>query len=237
MNRIRKLAPALCHIPVGFCFPLAILLVCASFSRAAAPPPAQPVAFLSRHKAKKLLIHVEKPEYPVVAKLNYIQGIVRLQIMVDSAGRVIRVHVVKGEPILAAEAIRTIRKWRYKPYVSSNVPRPFRTSVQVKFTLQQLNLKQHLPIDPEGYLERQIHPPKVVTRPQADPSAADVRLRVLVGSKGNVLDVDSRKAKEAEVDRARKNLRRWKFRPAYWGTLAVPWYLTVSVPLGNTPAQ
>ena len=56
-------------------------------------------------------------------------------------------------------------------------------------------------------------------------------MRVLVGSNGEVLDATSPNALRQEVELARKNLQLWRFRPARWGAITVPWYVTVSVPV------
>jgi len=33
------------------------------------------------------------------------------------------------------------------------------------------------------------------------------------------------------IDEARDNVSHWKFRPARWGTLPVPWYFDADVPV------
>lgn len=192
---------------------------------------------LDSHAAAKLLVHVAKPDYPAVAKVNFIQGSVRLEITVNAKGRVVTAHVVEGEPILAASVIKAVRKWLYRPYLVAGRPSPFRTSVVVSFILHSRAFGNRLPKDPQGDLERQIHPPEIVTRPHSDLPGAEVRIRVLVDSKGKVLDAAPLEGTTTEVELARKSLRRWKFRPAHWGALAVPWYLIVRVPVEQAPAS
>ena len=88
-----------------------------------------------------------------------------------------------------------------------------------------------LPGDAANYLEKQIRLPEVICRPQQEASSRSIPMKVLVGSNGKVLDATSPNALEPEVELARQDLRLWKFRPARWGAIAVPWYLTVSVPI------
>lgn len=180
--------------------------------------------------ASKLVRHLVKPQYPPIARVNYIQGRVTLEVLVNRKGSVTDVHVVKGEPLLAAAALKAVRKWRYGPFVSASGAKPFRTYVDVNFSLQTRRISE-LPSHPDEYLDKQIHPPEVVAHPD-DESAADfVTLKVLVDSDGKVLDSMPLDRTDASVDTARMKVRRWKFRPARWGTLAIPWYLVVKVPV------
>lgn len=223
--------PALWGIASDALFLPTFLLVGATVLSTSIIASSQQMEELDSTVAAKLLIHVEKPNYPPIAKVNFIRGVVSLKIKVTSKGRVSEAHVIRGEPILAAAAINSVRNWRYRPYVSQEDPVPFSTYVTVGFKLKPHSHKGQLPENADGYLEKQVRPPEVVSRPQQERSSGGVRMKVLVGAKGEVVDATSSKAGEAELALARKSLRSWKFRPARWGALAVPWYVTVTVPL------
>ena len=85
MNQIRRSPlPALSgKVPFS---PLLAVFLLAATSVQNATEAAQPrrIALLESHKAVKLLIHLEKPDYPPIAKVNYIQGAVNLEIKVNS---------------------------------------------------------------------------------------------------------------------------------------------------------
>ena len=66
--------------------------------------PASPPVKLERKDAARLLLSKLKPEYPAVAKVNYIRGHVDIEIVVARDGRVVEAHVLHGNPILAASA-------------------------------------------------------------------------------------------------------------------------------------
>jgi TonB family protein len=215
----------------GFFLLLALILAAPNLQSQPSPPAYQRIEALGNESAARLLIHVAKPIYPAIAKINFIQGAVNLEITVDREGRVVETHVLDGEPLLAVAAIEAVRKWLYRPYVSPQGPTAFNTDVVVRFALHPHSFWGRFPTDPDSYLEKQVQPPEVITRPQQDPSAAVLRLKVLVDSKGKVLDATSPGSKEPEIEKARKNLETWKFRPAQWGAIAVPWYLIVKVPL------
>jgi len=194
------------------------------------------VAHLSSKAASKLVIHRILPEYPPVARINYIQGRVRLVILVNRKGSVARIHILEGQPILAAAAFKAVRKWLYRPLDSSNAAEPFVTDVSVNFSLHFQKIA-HLPDDAEKFLSRQVHPPEVMARPQEDFRAAHVPLKVLVDADGKVLDSMPLGSANASIETPRWNLRCWTFRPAHWGTLAIPWYLRIEVPVGEILIQ
>jgi TonB family protein len=212
-------------------FLLAFALAGSNVRLAAKSVSSPQIAELNNEAAAKLLIHVAKPAYPAIAKVNFVQGDVILRIKVTPTGHVDEAHVVDGEPILAVAALDAVRKWLYRPYHSPEGPAPFLTFVVVKFNMHPHHFRGHLPMNAANYLEKQIRLPEVISRPQQAASPRSIPMKVLVGSKGEVVDATSANALGPDVELARKNLRLWKFRPARWGAIAVPWYVTVNVPI------
>lgn len=195
---------------------------------------ADPV-FLDAGKAVKFVVKREPPEYPPLAKLNYIQGRVRVQVVVTKEGRVQEAHVVRGHPFLAVATLKAIRNWLFPPAKARPGPEEFQTLVEVKFSLRVKKVGQ-LPRQPEQDLTRQVRPPEVLERPPGTASAAAVRLRLLVSSEGRVVDSQVLAGCAPCVAEARRIVAHWKFRPARWGALPVPWYLDVEVPVESWPA-
>lgn len=223
--------PVFWRSAAGGLFLLAFLPVASHAQVAAKAPSPTQIQKLGNAAAAKLLIHVEKPEYPSIAKVNFVQGTVTLEIKVSSKGQVCEAHVIKGEPILAAAALKSVRKWLYRPYISLDGPAPFSTEVVVKFDLHPHHYRGQLPQDANDYLKKQVRPPEVISHPQQDQSPVGIRMRVLVDSEGRVMDAVPSQAGGPGIGMARKSLESWKFRPARWGAIAVPWYVTVTVPL------
>jgi TonB family protein len=215
----------------AFPFLLAFVLAGPTMQAAMAAPP-QGIQELSTKAAARLLIYVVKPVYPPIAKVNFVRGSVKLEIKVSAKGRVIEAHAIDGEPLLAAAALKAVRKWLYRPYRSPEGPAPFITYASVGFNLHTHHFRGLLPTNADKYLEKQVRHPEVISRPQEDTSPQSILVRVLVGIKGEVIDATAPKAREPEIELARKSLRHWKFRPARWGAIAVPWYLMVRVPIG-----
>lgn len=195
--------------------------------------PAPSPVVLDARSATRLALNQTHPEYPPVAKHNYIQGHVRLQIRVTREGRVREAHIVFGHPFLAAAALGAVHHWRYRPYVTPSGPVEFQTLVEVNFTLRSKKVEQ-VPQQPEQDLKRQVHPPVILEQPPRPEGWPSVPLRVLVDDKGRVIDSQSEGGQAAQFEAARKSLEHWTFRPARWGTLPVPWYLDVDVPIEDS---
>jgi len=183
--------------------------------------------------ATGLIVAQTKPEYPALARINYIQGKVRLQVLVSPEGKVTQANVVRGHPFLAAAALKAVHRWLYKPFRTERGPVPFVTVVDVNFALR--NIKQdQIPPQPEEDLSRQVRPPAMLT-PTAT-HAPVKHLRVLVSGEGEALDVNPIDGFPYQYDTALKLVEHCQFQPARWGALAVPWYLEVDVPVQEQPA-
>jgi TonB family protein len=220
------------------CWFLFVFVLAGSTIRSAKQAPlSQHVHTLSSEEAANLLLHIAKPSYPAIAKVNFIQGAVELAITVNDVGHVITTHVVEGEPLLAVAAIDAVRKWVYKPYVSPEGPAPFSTNVVVNFSLRSTKFRTRIPENAEKDLEKQIQPPEVIAPAQNDPPGDAVQLKVLVGQRGEVVDATAGGIEGPQIDQALKNLESWKFRPARWGAIPVPWYVTVKVPVGGAAME
>jgi len=192
---------------------------------------------LDNKQATRLLLTQAPPEYPALAKVNYIQGPVRVQLVVSAGGSVVEAHVLSGNPLLAAAVLKTVPTWRYRPFVVKGGSSTFATTVVVNFMLR-LKKMDLPPAQAESDFRRQVKLPEVLARPEettsTDPS---VRLRLLVNAEGKVIDSKILKGIPSLFEGARKSIERWSFRPARWGALSVPWYLDVDVPVYNAPSQ
>jgi TonB family protein len=200
----------------------------AAWAAAQSNPPVQP-RVIDAHQATRLLMNQAKPDYPAVAHDNYIQGQVQVELMVGADGHVRNAHVLHGHPLLAASALKSVRNWVYRPLATPAGPAPFSTLVKVVFDLNQ---KEHteFPTTPERDLEQRVKLPAVLEQPTGAPGSSSVHLRLLVGEDGRVIDSTLLSGPVALLATAQHNLTQWKFQPAHWGNMAVPWYLEVTVP-------
>lgn len=194
-------------------------------------PSALPVVLDQKQAARRLVVNFT-PEYPPVAKINYLQGQVQLKLIVDGAGTVTAAHAVQGNALFAAAALKAVRDWVYRPLTTPQGAQGFVTFVRLKFSITS-GPADLTPQRAERDFDRQIKPP-VATPPLQDaPSGDQVHLRLLVNDQGKVVDVEMPSSDPSQPEVSPEALRGWTFRPAHWGNLPIASYVDVSVPLGT----
>jgi TonB family protein len=101
---------------------LAIALLCLALpifmSAQAQPDPA----------IKRRVIAQIAPAYPSLARNMALEGVVRLEALVDVDGAVTKVDVKGGHPVLAQAAATTVRQWRWEKASHES-----RETVELKF--------------------------------------------------------------------------------------------------------
>lgn len=81
-------------------------------------------------------IYKPEPPYSEEARKAKHQGVVVLYIVVDSAGNVTEIRVVRPLGLgLDEKAVDTVRTWKFKPGMRNSVPVPVRVLVEVQFRL------------------------------------------------------------------------------------------------------
>jgi len=100
----------------------------------APPPPVshEPVRIGGQLQAPALVKRVE-PLYPALAQSAGVDGVVILDATVDEHGRVLRVTVLRGHPLLARAATEAVAQWRYEPLRLNGTPTTFELTVSLWF--------------------------------------------------------------------------------------------------------
>jgi TonB family protein len=98
------------------------------------PPPAERVR-VDGNAQQANLISRTKPTYPPLARQARIQGVVKLEAVINKDGSVENLTVVSGHPLLIQAALDAVRHWRYKPTIRNGVPVEVVTTVDVNFKL------------------------------------------------------------------------------------------------------
>jgi len=81
-------------------------------------------------------IYSPDPEYTVRARKAGIEGFVELQLTVTQEGKVENVKVIKTlDPDLDANAVRTVRMWKFRPATKNGQPTAVQIKVMVSFRL------------------------------------------------------------------------------------------------------
>lgn len=83
------------------------------------------------------LIRQVKPSYPERAKAQGMEGTVVLCAVIQQDGTVGNVTLMSGaHPLLAAEAEKAVRQWRYQPSRLNGEPVEIMTTIEIDFRLQ-----------------------------------------------------------------------------------------------------
>jgi TonB family protein len=77
---------------------------------------------------RKLVNHVA-PAYPALARTLGLEGVVRVDALVEPDGSVKAIDVKGGHPVLAQAAANAVRRWRWEPSTHES-----HELIQVKFT-------------------------------------------------------------------------------------------------------
>lgn len=81
------------------------------------------------------LLRMVKPEYPQEAFVKKVQGVVYLEILIDSNGRVVRARVTRSVPLLDDAAVAAVRQWVFVPAVKAGQRVATLAMAPVTFTL------------------------------------------------------------------------------------------------------
>jgi periplasmic protein TonB len=111
---------------------------------AAAPPPPPPpkpqtpkrIRVGGQVESAKLIFQ-PKPEYPPLAKMARIQGVVRLDAIISKDGTIQDLKVLSGHPLLVSAAMAAVQRWRYQPTLLNGDAVEVATEIDVNFTLAE----------------------------------------------------------------------------------------------------
>ena len=99
------------------------------------PPPLEPVRVGGNISPPAKVTDVP-PVYPTVAQAARVQGVVILEAVIGTDGRVTDVKVLRSVALLDDAAIAAVRQWEYMPTLPNGVPVPVIMTVTVNFTMQ-----------------------------------------------------------------------------------------------------
>jgi TonB family protein len=99
------------------------------------PPSDEPVerVRISEKVSQLLILRKVQPRYPTVARQAHVQGSVVMTARISKEGRMKRLDVMEGDPVLAQAALEAVSQWQYKPYVLEQKPVEVETQITVKF--------------------------------------------------------------------------------------------------------
>ncbi|WP_438480597.1 TonB family protein [Oleiharenicola lentus] len=182
------------------------------------------------------------PAYPADALKDGVEGVVKLQFIVDAEGKITELTVIErgaDEPAvderLQSAALAAAQQWVFAAALNDGKPEPRALTTQVRFTLKDRSGKPAvtLPLDSNRVLAIKPQPVRSArAKNMPDPNYPDemlprklpgsVQFRFVVGVTGDVENIVIAHVSDAGfVGSALATLNRWKFEPAMQGPLAV----------------
>jgi TonB family protein len=81
-------------------------------------------------------ISLPRPPYPPIAKAAHVSGPVRVKVVIDETGQVIRAHAIDGHPLLQAAAVQAAAAAKFPPTKLSGQPVKVTGVIIYNFSLQ-----------------------------------------------------------------------------------------------------
>lgn len=81
------------------------------------------------------ILHKVDPEYPAAALRNRIQGTVLFAAVIGKDGRIERLRLVSGHPLLRRAAQEAVQQWVYRSQSLAGKPVRVSTEISVRFQL------------------------------------------------------------------------------------------------------
>jgi protein TonB len=100
------------------------------------PKPQGPVRVAELPAVPRKIVDV-RPVYPDLARTVQKEGMVILEAVIDTSGRVTQLRVIRSEPLLDQAALDAVRQWRYAPSIYYGKPVSVLMTITVRFTLQR----------------------------------------------------------------------------------------------------
>ena len=116
----------------------AVLPVCISFFLTFSGLSAEkPLVRVSELDARKAALKKVEPEYPAMARQVRLSGRVQVDVIIDAAGNVEKVNVVRGNALLSNSATIALKRWKFTPFMGlDNRPARAIASLTFDFHLQ-----------------------------------------------------------------------------------------------------
>jgi len=96
---------------------------------------------LAQSKVKSLVKQTAPMHAPCCAAMLHISGTIVLAISVDPKGNVACAQTVSGHPLIIGVAIDSVRQWKFEPYTSQGVKKPFCGQVALRFQANEYGVK------------------------------------------------------------------------------------------------
>jgi protein TonB len=102
------------------------------------PPPAKPALVKPGGLVRepRRIVNVN-PVYPLIARNAHVEGTVVLEAIINEAGTIEQVKVVRSVALLDAAAIEAVKQWRYTPTLLNATPVSVLMTITVRFAIDR----------------------------------------------------------------------------------------------------
>ncbi len=76
-----------------------------------------------------------QPVFPSVAQIDHVEGLVRVDVLVDGQGNVVRACATQGPAQLRPPSEEAALGWKFEPLLLNGVPRPYVHSISFEYRL------------------------------------------------------------------------------------------------------
>ena len=90
---------------------------------------------VSNEEANQHLTKRVEPQYPKMAEIAHIQGVVLMEITITESGGVTGLKAIMGHPVLVQSAMDAVAQWEFAPFLEEGRPVAVRAPIKVDFSL------------------------------------------------------------------------------------------------------
>jgi TonB family protein len=101
------------------------------------PAPTGPRIRVGGNAQAQKVVENKRPEYPALARQARIQGVVRFLALIGTDGRIRRLLLQSGHPLLVPSAQEAVQGWVYAPTLLNGNPVEVTTVIDVNYTLRE----------------------------------------------------------------------------------------------------
>ena len=77
-----------------------------------------------------------KPVYPPIAQSARVQGVVIVEAIIDTEGKIADSRILRSIPLLDDAALRAVQEWEFTPTLLNGMPQSLVITLTVNFVLQ-----------------------------------------------------------------------------------------------------
>lgn len=169
------------------------------------------------------IVRKVEPEYPALARQARIQGTVRFTAVLATDGSLKQLTLLGGHPLLVQAAKQAVEQWRFRPTLLNGEPVEVITNIDVGFTLPDAPAGASRSAEaPDVHLiGGGVSAPVPISRVQPkfpagippETQEARVMLKIVIGTEGEVAEVEPLDGDPAFFEAAIEAVKQWKFQP------------------------